>query len=220
MLPEVDLATASRASLELAIVQASALPASVALTAYLSASHERLSELCEQAGDFKAALLHHRCFHQLSLQGQGTLLLDRSALLQGLQEFSSQTERLGAGLCLVALEADGKPASKAAGAIQQAQLADLLRRQCRPEDLIAHQERGSGNALLLVLHDVDLASARKVCERVRSAWPKQSGGGSLSMGLSAWRGPADELTRVLERAESALTAAQRGGGNCLRSGSA
>jgi GGDEF domain-containing protein len=216
MQPDIDLTTANRASLEQAIAQATALPASVALTAYLSASHERLSQLCEQAGDFKAALHHHRCFHQLSLQGQGAALLERAALLQGLTELLAQPKGLGAGLCLVALEVD----RAAHGAPEQTQLADLLRRQCRPEDLIAHQGRGSGHGLLLVLSDVDLASARKVCERVRAAWPKHNARGSLSMGLSAWRGPADELGRLLERTESALAAAQRGGGNCLRSGSA
>jgi GGDEF domain-containing protein len=216
MLPDIDLATASRASLELVIAQASSQPAGMALTAYLSACHLRLSALCEQAQDFEAALHHYRRFHQLSLQDHVSTLLDRAALLQGLHELIVQSKGQGVGLCLVALEVD----RAAHGPDEQTQLADLLRRQCRPEDLIACQGRGSGHGLLLVLSDVDLASARKVCERVRSAWPKQSAGGSLSMGLSAWRGPADELTRLLERAESALTAAQRGGGNCLRSGSA
>ncbi|MDC8771863.1 GGDEF domain-containing protein [Roseateles albus] len=216
MQADIDLSTASRAALEQALAQAATQPRTPALTASLSACYLRLSELCEQARDFEAALQHYRRFHQLSLQDQGTALLDRATLLQSLSELATQPLRLGAGLCLVALEADGR----ADGAKLQAQLADLLRRQCRPEDLIAHQGRGAGHGLLLVLSDVDLASARKVCERVRSAWPKQGAGASLSMGLSAWRGPSDELARLLERAESALAAAQRGGGNCLRSGSA
>lgn len=211
---EVGPISADRETLELAIAQAEAQPASPALAASLSVSYERLSELCEQAGDFAAALRHYRQFHQLSLLSLKVDLLAREALMQSLAELVVQPKRLGSGLCLVGLEADGH----ASGTGQQTQLAELLRRQCRPEDLIARQ--GRGNGLLLALTDVDLASARKVCERVRASWPRQSGGGSLSMGLSAWRGPADELARLLERVENALLAARRGGGNCLRSGAA
>lgn len=209
-----------RQALEQAIAQAENQPSSPALIACLSATHEQLSELCEQAGDFQAALAHHRRFHLLSLQASGVVLLERQALLPRLSELLNRTARLGAGLCLVGLAADGALASET----QQMQLAELLRRQCRPQDLIARQGHargfGEGNGLLLALVDVDLASARKICERVRSAWPQQSAGGSLSMGLSAWRGQADELGRLLERAENALAAARRGGGNSLRSGAA
>lgn len=208
------LAGASRESLEQAIARAELEPASPAVTAYLSAAHERLSDLLEQAGEFEAALRHYRRFHRLSLQAASTAPLERAALLQRLGELLGRADRIGAGLCLVGLQADGPSMS----ADQLRQLAELLRRQCRPEDVIANQGRGKG--LLLVLTDVDLASARKVCERVRAAWPPQSSGGSLSMGLSAWRGRADELGRLLERTENALAAAQRGGGNCLRSGAA
>lgn len=203
-----------RQALEQAIVQAENQPSSPALTAYLSAAHAQLSELCEQAGDFQAALAHHRRFHQLSVQASGMVLLEREVLLPRLSELLNRSARLGAGVCLVGLAADGAQA----GDDQQMQLAELLRGQCRPQDLIARQ--GHGHGLLLTLVDVDLASARKICERLRSAWPEHSGGGSLSMGLSAWRGPADELVRLLERAENALAAARRGGGNSLRSGAA
>jgi GGDEF domain-containing protein len=205
-----------RQALEQALAQADGQPSSPALTAFLSATHEQLSALCEQAGDFQAALAHHRRFHQLSLQASGMVLLEREVLLPRLSELLNRSARLGAGLCMVGLAADGAQA----GESQHMQLAELLRRQCRPQDLIARQGRSSGNGLLLALVDVDLASARKICERVRSAWPQQSGGGSLSMGLSAWRGQADELGRLLERAENALAAARRGGGNSLRSGAA
>ena len=211
---EMSPAHASRETLELALAQAATQAPGPTLTAFLSATHQRLSELCEQVGDFEAALRHHRQFHQLSLLGHGAELLERADLTQRLTELLARTRELGAGLCLVGLEADGA----AAGSAQQEQLAQLLRRQCRPEDLIGRQGRGAGKGLLLILTDIDLASARKVCERVRSAWPKLSSTSSLSMGLSAWRGPTDDLPRLLERAENALTAASRGGGNCLRSG--
>ena len=214
MQPEASSASTSREALELAITEASTEPPSPALTAYLSAIHARLSDLFEQAGDFEAALRHYRSFHHLSVQAAGATLLEREGLLTRLGELLNHKERLGAGLCLVALEVDGTQVDE----IQQLRLAELLRRQCRPEDLITRQGRGHG--LLLTLTDVDLASARKVCERVRAAWPAQNRGGSLSMGLSAWRGPADDLARLLERAENTLAAARRGGGNCLRSGAA
>lgn len=211
---EASLASASRETLEQAIAQAALEPASPALTAYLSAAHERLSDLLEQGGEFEAALHHYRRFHQLSLQASSAAPLDRAALLCRLGELLGHAERIGAGLCLVGLHIDG-PQLNATG---RHQLADLLRRQCRPEDVIANQ--GRDNGLLLALTDIDLASARKVCERVRTAWPLQGSAGSLSLGLSAWRGPADELGRLLERTENALAAARRGGGNCLRSGAA
>ncbi len=211
---EVSPTGASREALELALAQAASAPASPALTAYLSVTHERLSELCAQDKDFEAALHHHRLFHQLSLHSRSAELLEREALQARLSELFGHADKLGAGLCLVGLEVDGARADQA----QQMQLAELLRRQCRPEDLIARQGRGMGHGLFLVLTDVDLASARKVCERVRSAWPQQCAGSSLSMGLSAWRGAADEPLRLLERAENALASARRGGGNSLRSG--
>ncbi|MEJ6007598.1 hypothetical protein WG899_18780 [Paucibacter sp. AS339] len=182
----------------------------------LATLHEQLSAAFEQAGDFAQALRHHQLFHRFSMQALAPEVLPRERLLPQLTELLQRPDRIGSGLCLVALSMDA-PAGGSSSTQSLARLGELLRLQCRPDDLLAQLERGDG--LLLALPNVDLASARKVCERVRAAWATQHGG-TLSMGLSAWRGPIDELLRWVERAENGLAAAQHSGGNCLRSGAA
>ncbi|MFY7865861.1 GGDEF domain-containing protein [Roseateles sp.] len=179
----------------------------------LAHDYEALSALAEQAGDWANALRHYQQFHRLSLLALAPELLTRDQLGDQLAAWLQEPTRLGSDFCLVALSVDAHSTSTPEQTL--ARLSALLRLQCRPDDLLAQCGRGDG--LLLALPDVDLPSARKVCERVRCAWVSQQLG-SLSMGLSAWRGPIDEPKRLIERAESGLAAAKQSGGNCLRSG--
>ncbi|MEJ6000744.1 diguanylate cyclase domain-containing protein [Paucibacter soli] len=194
--PEEELAALQRALRD--------APANAAL-------HERLSALHEASGDLAAALAHYKLFHRFSLQAAaaGSAALTRAELEQRLPELLALARSQGQSLCLLSLSLDG-PADAAA----QQDLTDLLRGQCRQRDLVA----GHGQeARLLLLVDVDLPIARRVCERVRAAWAQQSQL-SLSLGLTAWRGAGDDVGKLLARAETALQAASRAGGNCLRAG--
>lgn len=172
--------------------------------------HERLSAVHEALGDAVAALRHYKRFHQLSLLAQDTGPLTHADLLARLPDLLALAQQTHQGLCVLALSPD---ADRSADSRQA--LAELLRRQCRQRDLVALQ---APDALLLVLVDVDLPIARRVSERIRTAWGAL-GRSSLSMGLTAWRGGEDDAARLLDRADAALQAARRAGGNSLRSGS-
>jgi GGDEF domain-containing protein len=174
-----------------------------------AALHERLSALYEARGELAAALSHYKQFHSLSLQSAAASLLTRTELLQRLPELLTLAQTQGQTLCLLNISLDGQ-----ADASAQQGLTDLLRGQCRQRDLVAGQGQ---DALLLLLVDVDLPIARRVCERIRTAWAQQSRR-SLSLGLTAWRGAEDDAIKLLARAEAALQAASRAGGNCLRAG--
>lgn len=176
-----------------------------------AALHERLSALHEASGDLDAALSHYKQFHRLSLQTAAAgSSLTRAELQQRLPELLALAQTQGQALCLLNLSLDGH-----ADASAQQGLSDLLRGQCRQRDLVAGQ---GSEALLLLLVDVDLPIARRVCERIRAAWAQQSKKHTLSLGLTAWRGAEDDASKLLARAEAALLAARRAGGHCLRSG--
>jgi len=174
-----------------------------------AALHERLSALHEARGELDAALSHYKHFHRLSLQSAAAGLLTRAELLQRLPELLALAQTQGQALCLLNLSLDGH-----ADAGAQQGLTDLLRGQCRQRDLVAGRAQ---EALLLLLVDVDLPIARRVCERIRAAWAQQSKR-TLSLGLTAWRGAEDDALKLLARAEAAQQAASRAGGNCLRAG--
>jgi len=174
-----------------------------------AALHERLSALHEANGDLGAALSHYKQFHRLSLQAAAAGLLTRAELLQRLPELLALAQSQGQALCLLNLSLDGH-----ADASAQQGLTDLLRGQCRQRDLVAGQGQ---EALQLLLVDVDLPIARRVCERIRAAWAQQSKR-TLSLGLTAWRGAEDDALKLMARAAAAQQAASRAGGNCLRAG--
>lgn len=215
-----------REALERAIAQLEALPhLSAQQQGQLAHCYEELSAASEQTGDLAAALRQYQRFHQLSLLALAPEVLSREQLRAQLSDLLRKPDSLGSGFCLVALSVDASgnealttlPAQEQKQEQTQASLSALLRLQCRPDDLMAQLDRSGG--LLLALLDVDLPSARKVCERVRAAWAAHQSG-TLSMGLSAWRGPIDEPNRLIERAERGLASAKQSGGNCLRSGTA
>lgn len=170
-------------------------------------AHARLqelaSQLAERRGDWQAALSHHKRFHALSLQAAvAPALVSREQLLQRLEDKLRQAQP--STLCLVALSARGAPA----GALPQ-----LLRQQCRAQDVLA---LGLGEAMLLMLGQVDLGGGRRFCERMRGTWAQQ-GHGALALGLTAWRGRGDAPAALLARAETALANSLRDGA-VLRTG--
>lgn len=165
---------------------------------------EALSALAEARGEWEVALRHHKRFHALAMQnGTASPLASRDQLLARLAERQQAADTVW---CLVALGAARAPA----GALPQ-----MLRQQCRAQDVLA---LGHGEAMLMLLHDVDLPTGRRVCERIRAVWVQQNpGAGPLSMGLTAWRGAGDTGSGLLGRAETALARSQREG-SALRTG--
>jgi len=165
---------------------------------------EALSVLAEAEQDWAAALRFYKRFHALAIQAGASPLASRDQLLTRLAEHQRSTPDLV--WCLVALGATRAPAGV---------LPQMLRQQCRAQDVLA---LGKGEAMLMLLHDVDLPTGRKVCERIRTVWFQQHpGAGALAMGLTAWRGPGDTGAAFLARAEGALDRSQREGGP-LRTG--
>lgn len=164
---------------------------------------EALSAQAEAREDWAAALRHYKRFHALSLQAElaPAALVTREQLLARLADRCQPPD---AGMCLLGLAAE----RAGAGALPQ-----MLRQQCRAQDLLA---LGQGEAMLLLLHQVDLPTGRKVCERIRAVWAQQQAT-PISLGLTAWRGPGDTPAALLARAESALQRSQREGG-ALRTG--
>ncbi len=201
----------------------------------------RLSEQYAAAGAYREALEQYQRYHRLYLQqleqrlaGQAaaadpslidasTGLASRRALQERLPGLLSRAQGGQQGLCVVRLELDPLPqrlSSTLRLALQQ-ELGQLLRASSRSKDVASSEQ---GEALTLVLCDVDLALARTVCERLRRAvashdWSRLQAGlkPSLSMGLTALRS-GDDMVSLLARAEAGLLNARRDGRNCLRSG--
>jgi hypothetical protein len=161
---------------------------------------ETFSALAEAHGDYSVALAHFKRFHVLAIEsGASSPLASRDQLLARLVE-RQQHNSPDMAWCLVALGAARAPAGA---------LPHMLRQQCRAQDVLA---LGQGEAMLMLLHDVDLPTGRKVCERFRAVWMQQQPtAGPLSMGLTAWRGPGDTGSGLLGRAEQALARSQREG---------
>ncbi len=97
-------------------------------------------------------------------------------------------------------------------------VADILRRGCRPSDLIA---RYGGEEFLLAMSDIDAGTAAEVCNRLRhqlevNDWSSIAEGLSVtvSIGLSAVRAGDDaSCVRTIKRADRQLYAAKSAGRN-------
>lgn len=99
------------------------------------------------------------------------------------------------------------------------QVAAILRERLRTRDLAA---RLGGEEFLIALVDTPDASARDICERLRAAIEAHDWSGlapalkvTVSIGL-AEATPADDATRLIERADDALYDAKRTGRNRVR----
>lgn len=210
----------------------------------MSQALAQLSERCVAAGDHAQALQHFRRYHQLVIDGLEerlarspapaddadrdplTGLLDASALTLRLPTMMSQALNSQRGLCLVRMELDPLQPARLAGipGLDDGVLREvgaLLRSHSRAKDLAL---RYNGQTLVLVLSDVELATARMVCERIRRAvqghdWAPlhEELRVSLSLGLTALRS-GDSAKELMARAEAGLVSARRDGRNCVRTG--
>lgn len=206
---------------------------------------EQLSERCAAAGEHALALQHYRRFHRLVVDGlqqrlargietgadDGLLdtltgLANAQAMEQRLPAMMAQAIGTKRGLCLVRMELDPLQPGRLAltpgladGVLRE--IGALLRAHSRAKDLAL---RHAGETLVLVLSDVELSTARTVCERLRRAvqghdWTPQHQElrVSISMGLTALRG-GDDVKQLMARAEAGLVSARRDGRNCVRTG--
>ncbi|MFH1163138.1 MAG: GGDEF domain-containing protein [Pseudomonadota bacterium] len=110
------------------------------------------------------------------------------------------------------------PLGHASGDILLKELADQIRNSLRSVDLVG---RFGGDEILILLPDAGFAEACKVAERLRTQVLQvgfQAAAGSIQMSLSLGIAEIElekdhSLDNLIHRADNALYAAKRGGGN-------
>ncbi|MNM75096.1 putative diguanylate cyclase YcdT [compost metagenome] len=146
-----------------------------------------------------------------------TGLYNRRGLQLTLEQWQARTQPFAA----VALDIDhfkqvNDNHGHAVGDLQLQHLARLMREGSRGGDVLC---RVGGEEFLILLPDVDLATATQVAERLRlrmetcTALP--CGPVTLSIGVAHWPDSAAAIDRVLEMADQALYTAKRSGRNLV-----
>ncbi len=152
-----------------------------------------------------------------------TGLANRRHFYESLGKATSLARRHGSPLALVSLDLDGlkrvnDTSGHEAGDGVLTRFAALLASLCRTEDLPA---RIGGDEFSVLLPGVDMGGARRLAERVlaavRSSEALAQRAVTVSAGVAAWA--PDELPDdLLRRADEALYAAKRGGGDDVAAG--
>jgi len=149
-----------------------------------------------------------------------TGLANRRHFYEALEKAVSLARRHGSPLALVALDLDGfkranDSAGHEAGDEVLASFAALLDALCRVEDLPG---RLGGDEFSLLLPGIDLGGARGLAERVLAAVRSREAlarrGVTVSAGVAQWT-PGEFPDDLLRRADEALYAAKRGGGDAV-----
>jgi len=149
-----------------------------------------------------------------------TGLANRRHFYEVLEKAVSLARRHGAPLSLVSLDLDGlkrvnDSAGHEAGDEVLASFAALLAALCRAEDLPA---RLGGDEFSVLLPSMELAGALGLAERllaaVRACAALEQRGVTVSAGVAQWT-PDELLDELLRRADEALYAAKRGGGDAV-----
>jgi diguanylate cyclase (GGDEF)-like protein/PAS domain S-box-containing protein len=151
-----------------------------------------------------------------------TGLANRRTFRDSMKKAVSMARRHHVPLALVSLDLDGlkrvnDSAGHAAGDEVLAAFAKSLGSGCRTEDLPA---RLGGDEFSLLLPGMDIDGARQLAERVlagaRSSEMLKRHGVTVSAGVTVWK--ANDLPEdLLSRADKALYAAKRGGGDTVAS---
>jgi diguanylate cyclase (GGDEF)-like protein/PAS domain S-box-containing protein len=154
-----------------------------------------------------------------------TGLANRRHFYETLDKAISLARRHGSPLAFVSLDLDGlkevnDSAGHAAGDAVLTSFAALFGALCRAEDLAA---RLGGDEFGLLLPGIDLAGARGLAERVlaavRSCAALAQSGVTASAGVAQWA-PEERPDDLLRRADEALYAAKRRGGDVVAGGDA
>ena len=149
-----------------------------------------------------------------------TGLANRRCFYEALEKAVSLARRHGSPLALVSLDLDGLKrvndnAGHEAGDEVLASFAALLRDRCRAEDLPG---RLGGDEFSVLLPGMELGGGCGLAERllaaVRSCEALQQRGVTVSGGIAAWT-PDESPEDLLRRADQALYAAKRSGGDAV-----
>lgn len=150
-----------------------------------------------------------------------TGILNRRGLSERLAQETARSARSGGSLSLVLLDVDGLKAlndarGHRAGDDALVAAARALQDAVRTGDSVG---RLGGDEFALVLPDADGDAARKLAERVRRAVESATRGLgtplTVSAGLAQHRAVDDSPDALLDRADAALYASKRSGGNRL-----
>ncbi len=151
-----------------------------------------------------------------------TGLLNRRAAQESLEHEVQRSRRLGEPFSVLMIDADHFKAindvqGHAAGDRALQHLGTLLSAQMRDIDRVG---RWGGEEFIVVLPGTPLAQAQEVAERLRERtqslpprWQERAVPLSVSLGVSQWAGPADELSALMARADAALYRAKANGRN-------
>jgi len=149
-----------------------------------------------------------------------TGLANRRSFYESLEKAVSLARRHGSPLALASLDLDGlkrvnDSAGHEAGDEALTSFADLLAALCRTEDLPG---RLGGDEFSVLLPGIDLGGARGLAERVlaavRACEALARSGVTVSAGVARWT-PGELPDDLLRRADEALYAAKRGGGDAV-----
>ena len=158
--------------------------------------------------------------HLLSHRDGLTGLLNRRAMQEALDTQMRRSRRNSEAFVVMMLDADHFKAindqhGHAVGDLVLKHLSTLLHSGMREVDRLA---RFGGEEFLVLLPGVTLAEAHPVAERLRAlvaGTPLADDGGSItvsvSIGIAEWAGPAEDLSRLLVRADAALYQAKQHG---------
>jgi len=185
--------------------------------------NQELLRLNEDLVDETAALAEaNATITRIAATDHLTGLANRGHFYESLEKAISLARRHGYPLALVSLDLDGlkrvnDSAGHAAGDEALASFAALLGDLCRAEDLPG---RLGGDEFSVLLPGIELNGARGLADRVlaavRSSEALAARGVTVSGGVAQWT--PDELPDdLLRRADEALYAAKRGGGDAVAS---
>jgi diguanylate cyclase (GGDEF)-like protein len=151
-----------------------------------------------------------------------TGVMNRRALDDALSDEEHRARRLQAPFAVLMVDADhfkgvNDRFGHAAGDRALQHLAALTGGQMRDIDRLG---RYGGEEFVVLLPGTGLEQAQAVAERLRERveavplmWQHAPLKLTVSIGIAAWRGPADALESLLARADAALYAAKRAGRN-------
>lgn len=151
-----------------------------------------------------------------------TGVMNRRALEEALADEEHRAQRLQAPFAVLMIDADrfkgiNDRHGHAAGDAALQQLAGVLGAEMRDIDRLG---RYGGEEFLVLLPGTGLEQAQVVAERLRERvaatplrWQDECLPLSVSVGVTAWRGPHDVLAAMLQRADAALYAAKAAGRN-------
>ena len=184
-------------------------------------AEEALAHLNAELVDEAAALAEaNATITQIAATDHLTGLANRRCFYESLEKAVSLARRHGSPLALVSFDLDGlkrvnDSAGHRAGDEVLTSFADLLGSLCRAEDLPG---RLGGDEFSLLLPGVDLSGARGLAERVltavRTCEALKQRAVTVSGGAAHWM-PGELPDDLLRRADEALYAAKRDGGDAV-----